>query len=66
MASQFNQSGLKADAVIIPPECRNSDGLFLDDETVESVSAKIGIPVIPSEYDFVETVLNTFQNSATS
>jgi len=57
MATQFAQLGLKVDAVIIPPECLNSDGLFLDDETVESLSAKIGLTVIASEYDFVETVL---------
>jgi putative radical SAM enzyme (TIGR03279 family) len=58
MATQFAQSRLKVDAIIIPPECLNPDGLFLDDETVESLSSKIGMPVIPSEYDFVETVLN--------
>jgi hypothetical protein len=56
MAEQFAQSGLKVAAVIIPPECLNSDGLFLDDETVKSLSARIGVPVLPSEYDFVETI----------
>lgn len=57
MAAQFAKSWLQVDAVVIPPECLNTDGLFLDDETVENLSAKIGLPVLRSEYDFVETVL---------
>jgi putative radical SAM enzyme (TIGR03279 family) len=65
MADQFAQSGMNVDAVVIPPECLNPDGLFLDDETVESLAAKIGLPVIPSEYDFVETVLNCTKSSTT-
>lgn len=64
MATQFNQSGLKVDAVVIPPECLNTDGLFLDDETIASVSERIRLPVIPSEYDFVETVLNCIAHTS--
>lgn len=57
IADQFAGSGQRVDALVIPPECRNFDGLFLDDETIESVSARAGVPVLESEYDFIETLL---------
>ncbi len=57
IADQFNASGIDADRLILPPDCLNSDGLFLDDETPDSVSQRINLPVQRAEYDFVETVL---------
>ena len=58
IAEQFNSSGIPADALVLPPDCLNTDGLFLDDETPESVSVRTGRLVHRSEYDFVQTVLN--------
>lgn len=59
IAAQFNSSGLDVDAVILPPEVLNDDGLTLDDETIESIAAKTNRTVLRSEYDFVETILNS-------
>ncbi|HEX9751320.1 MAG TPA: DUF512 domain-containing protein [candidate division Zixibacteria bacterium] len=58
IAAQFRESGSGADALIVPPDCLNTDDLFLDDETIPSLSEQVGVPVLRSEYDFVQTVLN--------
>jgi putative radical SAM enzyme (TIGR03279 family) len=57
IATQFKQANIDADAVVLPPDCLNTDGFFLDDETPEGIAKDIGVPVLRSEYDFVETIL---------
>lgn len=39
--------------VFLPPNCINEDMLFLDDLSVEDVARELGMPVIPSKFDFV-------------
>jgi putative radical SAM enzyme (TIGR03279 family) len=39
--------------VLLPPNCLNHDGLFLDDLPVSALSAELGLPVVPTEYDFM-------------
>jgi putative radical SAM enzyme (TIGR03279 family) len=56
MATQFAESGLDVDAVILPPDCLNTDGLFLDDETVEGMESRLERPVLTSSYDFIDTI----------
>lgn len=63
IAAQFNTADLDVDAVVLPPEVLNDDGLTLDDETIESISAKVHRPVLRSDYDFVETILTATQGS---
>ncbi|MFC1514137.1 DUF512 domain-containing protein [candidate division KSB1 bacterium] len=40
------------DLYLLPPNCLNTDGLTLDDETVESISGKTGKKVYQYNYDF--------------
>ena len=62
IAAQTVQAKLDVDAVVLPPDCVNADGLFLDDETPEGISALTGLPILRSEYDFVETILTATVN----
>jgi len=43
------------DLVLIPAESINDDGLFLDDETFESLRSSLSMPVLAS-YDFVDVL----------
>lgn len=48
-----------AGPVFIPANCLNADGLFLDDLTVDQVSAATGrdiVPAAPNGHDFVEVL----------
>jgi putative radical SAM enzyme (TIGR03279 family) len=38
--------------VLLPPHCLNSDHLFLDDLTVTDLEQAIGLPVVPTPYEF--------------
>ncbi|MBI3873392.1 MAG: DUF512 domain-containing protein [candidate division Zixibacteria bacterium] len=58
IGDSFMRAGLDVDAAVLPPECLNTDGLFLDDETVPGLRDTIELPVLESEYDFVQTILN--------
>lgn len=61
IVSQFNKANLDVDTIIIPPDCLNTDNLFLDDETPEGVAKATGLPIQRAEYDFVETILQATQ-----
>ena len=43
------------DLVLIPAETINEDGLFLDDDTFESLRAALPMPVLAS-YDFIDVL----------
>jgi NifB/MoaA-like Fe-S oxidoreductase len=43
------------DLVMIPAESINDDGLFLDEESFESLKASLPMPLVPS-YDFVDVL----------
>jgi putative radical SAM enzyme (TIGR03279 family) len=43
------------DVALIPAETINDSGVFLDDQTFESVRASLGVPVHPS-YDFLDVL----------
>jgi hypothetical protein len=43
------------DLALIPAECINGEGIFLDDERFEDVRGEFGFPVHPS-YDFVDVL----------
>ena len=45
------------DAVLLPPNCVNEDGVLLDDRTPEEMAKVLGVPVEVGSYDLVESVL---------
>jgi putative radical SAM enzyme (TIGR03279 family) len=45
------------ETVVLPPDCLNTDGLFLDDLTPDDLSRELGVPVIQGGYDPVELFL---------
>jgi putative radical SAM enzyme (TIGR03279 family) len=59
IGDQFLKSGLDVDAVILPPEVLNTDGLFIDDETLPGLQERVDRLLLTSEYDFVATVKNS-------
>jgi len=44
--------------VLLPPDCLNTDGLFLDDQTPKNVAAATGCRVHTSTYSLVDSVLS--------
>jgi NifB/MoaA-like Fe-S oxidoreductase len=52
----LSQSDKIGDIVVVPPDCLNDDGLFLDDLVLSDVSQKLGRPVIQAEYSPVDTL----------
>jgi putative radical SAM enzyme (TIGR03279 family) len=47
--------------ILLPPNCINQDGLFLDDLTPQDVERKLGRKVIVGSYDLVETLTKIFE-----
>ncbi|MBU1318821.1 MAG: DUF512 domain-containing protein [candidate division Zixibacteria bacterium] len=45
------------DCVVVPPNCLNDDGLFLDDLTIEDIESGLSRPVVQAEYSSRETLL---------
>jgi putative radical SAM enzyme (TIGR03279 family) len=54
-------SGIDSDMVILPPNCLNSDALFLDDLSLEEFYNKAGRPVIRGSYNLVESLKTAFR-----
>jgi putative radical SAM enzyme (TIGR03279 family) len=50
------------DVVLLPPNCVNSEGLTLDDMSVESMSDKIGKPIVVGKYDIIGTIKEYLEN----
>jgi putative radical SAM enzyme (TIGR03279 family) len=57
----LSQSDEIGDIVVVPPDCLNDDGLFLDDLMLSDVSQKLGRPVIQAEYSPVDTLNKTLK-----
>ena len=47
------------DTVLLPPNCLNDDGLFLDDYDVPALAGKLNLPVYTSTYDLIGSILKT-------
>lgn len=43
------------ETVVLPPNCLNDDGLFLDDRTPDDIARAFGVTVVQGGYDPVET-----------
>ena len=50
--------------ILLPPNCINQDGLFLDDMTPQDVENELKRKVIIGSYDLVETLANIFNEKA--
>lgn len=59
IADSFSNTG--DELVVLPPNCLNENNLFLDDWTVDDLSASIQRPVLQFKQSFVE-LLNRVQN----
>lgn len=44
------------DAVVLPPNVLNTDGVTLDDMTIKDMSDRLGLPVLAGDYDLKETL----------
>jgi NifB/MoaA-like Fe-S oxidoreductase len=47
---------LKKETIILPPNCLNHDGLFIDDLTIVDLEQKLDRRVIQGSYNFQETM----------
>ncbi|MDQ6887211.1 MAG: DUF512 domain-containing protein [Gemmatimonadota bacterium] len=48
------------DLALIPAECINEDGLFLDDERLAALRVELPVPMLPS-YDFIDVLQGEFE-----
>lgn len=53
----IKEHGQKYNYVLLPPSCLNTDGIFLDDLTLEDVAARCGMPVVRGQISLVDTLL---------
>jgi putative radical SAM enzyme (TIGR03279 family) len=49
----LQHSRVRGGLVLLPPNCLNPDGLFLDDLAVSDLAGTLGVRVLPTAYDFV-------------
>lgn len=58
------RDGVHRDLVLLPPNCINGDGLTLDDMTVPTLEAEIGVPVSVGAYDLVHSLESHWHNQS--
>jgi len=56
IAETLVAADLSGNDILLPPDCLNTDGLFLDDETVATVERTSGAWLHTSTYDLVSTL----------
>ena len=47
--------------ILLPPNCINQDGLFLDDLTPQDLESELGRKVVIGSYDLVESLMKIFE-----
>jgi putative radical SAM enzyme (TIGR03279 family) len=52
----------ESDMIMLPPNCLNSDDLFLDDVSLEEFKHEAGKPIISGTYNFVESLRLAFDH----
>ena len=52
--------------VVLPPNCLNDDGIFLDDVSPDAITEKYGVDVIQGTYDPVDVLVSPHPASPTS
>ena len=53
------------ETVLLPPNCLNHNGLFLDDLTLDDLVQRVRCPVVVGTYDLVETIHNAVRGAST-
>jgi putative radical SAM enzyme (TIGR03279 family) len=48
------------DTLVLPPNCLNADGLFLDDLSLETFQRRLGKAVVVGRYNLAETLVEVF------
>ena len=48
----------KGGVVLLPPNCLNDEGVFLDDLSLEALRTELGVPVVRTEYEFMPALRN--------
>ncbi len=61
MLSALRKQKKIADLILLPPNCINQDGLFLDDITPQDLEKELDRQVTIGSYDLVETLTNIFK-----
>lgn len=54
------------ETVLLPPNCLNHNGLFLDDLTLDDLVQRVRCPVVVGTYDLVETIHKAVGGASTS
>ncbi len=49
------------DCIVVPPDCLNDDGLFLDDLTLNDMSKELDRPVVQASYSPCETLIRVME-----
>ena len=52
---------MEKEIIILPPDCLNSDGLFLDDLSLEDLERELEKKVVLGSYDIVQTINDTIK-----
>ncbi|MEE9441166.1 MAG: DUF512 domain-containing protein [candidate division Zixibacteria bacterium] len=51
----------KQDVLLLPPNCLNTDDLFLDNLTLDEFTKMVGCPVLTGSYDLVKLIRRAFE-----
>ena len=54
--NRLSKTKLKDGLVMLPPNCLNDDGLFIDNLTPSDIESRLGVKVIKGTYNFAETL----------
>lgn len=54
--NRLSKMRLKDGLVILPPNCLNDDGMFIDDLAPSDLESRLGVKVIKGTYNFAETL----------
>ena len=54
------------ETVLLPPNCLNHNGLFLDDLTLDDLVQRVRCPVVVGTYDLVETIHKAVSGASTA
>jgi len=52
----LRREGVTGQAVLLPPNVLNDEGLFLDDVHVDEVQERLGLPVVLGSYDLIASI----------
>jgi putative radical SAM enzyme (TIGR03279 family) len=52
---------MEKEIIILPPDCLNSDGLFLDDLSLEDLERELRKKIVLGSYDIVQTINDTIK-----